>query len=120
MRKPEIQPLIPLIRSRGQIPHPLLLRHRGPLGRPTLIPPHIVELGQDIEPDIQHGQRQQSAVPALVAGRVVGAVDVRCDDARGLHEHVVQGGGHGARAHCVGVAGVPRYLDGVGCVRGLR
>jgi hypothetical protein len=30
-----------------------------------------------------------------------------------LHAHVVQGGGDGARAHGVGIAGVPAYLDWV-------
>jgi len=52
MREPEIQPLIALIRSRGQVVHPLFLGHRIPFGRPRLVPPDVVDLGQDVETDI--------------------------------------------------------------------
>jgi hypothetical protein len=114
MRKPKIQPLITLILRSRQIPQPLLLTHGPPNPLSIRIPFHIIHLGPQIQEYIQHKNCKEDVIPALVARRVVGLVDVGSDYARGLHTHVVQCCGDGAAAHGIGVTGVPAYLDWVG------
>jgi len=75
---------------------PLTLRHRVPLLTPDLIPQHVIHLREQVYYNIQDAERNQNPVSALIARRVVRAVDVRRDNAGCLNEHVVEGCGDSA------------------------
>lgn len=104
MRKPEIQPLVPLISRRLQVLVLLLRCHCIPLTIPVLVPPYIVPLGQEIQPNIPNRHTQQSAIAAFVIRRIVCTVHVGRDDGASLHKHVVAGRRYGARTDRIGVA----------------
>ena len=91
MRKPKIQPLIPLILRRGQIVLLLLITHVLPDLIPIRIPLHIVVFNANNYHDIIRQDAQQDLVAPAIQRLVVVAVDVGADDAAGLHAHVVQG-----------------------------
>lgn len=113
MRKPKIQPLIPLIRRRRQIVILLLLAHRTPHPLPAAIDQHIEHLGADEEGEIERADADQHLVALPVQRLVLFAVDVGGDDVARLHGHVVQGRGDGARADGAGVARGDCDEDGV-------
>lgn len=89
MSKSEIQPLIPLIRRGSQIIDPLLLRKRLPFLFAAAVSEDVVNLGEDIQDDIHDANGYQGAIAALVSGRIVRTIDIRGDDAGGLHKHIV-------------------------------
>jgi hypothetical protein len=104
MRKPKIQPLIPLILRRRQVPQPLFLRHRPPNLLPIRIPFHVIHLRPQIQKHIKHQDRKEDVISTFIARGVVGLVDVGGDYAGCLDAHVVEGGGDGAGAHGIGVS----------------
>lgn len=113
VRKAEIQPLIPLITRRLKIRLLLLLTHTIPPPVPPLINRHIIHLRANKHHEIIRTNRDQNLVSAAIQRLVVFAVDVLADDAAGLHAHVVERRGDGARAHCAGVARRDGHEDGV-------
>jgi len=80
MRKPEIQPLIPLIRAIVNIIPPLLLAQRKPLLLPPLVLQDIVSFCAEEAQQHENVDGDEDGVAAVVERGVVGAVDVGGDD----------------------------------------
>jgi len=79
MRKPEIQPLISLIRAIINIIPSLLLAQRLPLLLPPLILQDIVPLGAEKAEEYEDVDGDEDGIAAMVEWGVVGAVDVGGD-----------------------------------------
>lgn len=76
MSKPEIKSFVAFICGGGKIMQPLNLSHSIPLCVSGLVPPHVVDLRQSIYHDVRDTEDDQDTITALIAGSVVGAVDV--------------------------------------------
>lgn len=113
MYESKIQPLHTFVLGANYVLVLLLLGHRVPLLISDLIAPDIERLDDEEQRDVDAANSEQDLVTPAVQWLVVFAVDVRRDDVPRLHEHIVEGGGHGARADRVGVCRVPPDEDGV-------
>ena len=71
MRKPEIQPFIPLIRSSFQVFRLLLGRHGIPDLIPVPVAEDIVRFGEDVEEQIDNAKGDEDSVSAFVTRGVV-------------------------------------------------
>lgn len=71
MAEPEIQSLVALVGSGGEIVHPLLGRHGIPLVVPLLVPENIVCLHQAVKRKVHAEDGKQLLVSALVQRCVV-------------------------------------------------
>lgn len=76
MSKPEIKSFVAFICGGGKIVQPLSLSHSIPLCASGLVPPYVVDLRQSIHDDVRDTEDDQDTITALIAGSVVGAVDV--------------------------------------------
>lgn len=89
--KPEIKALAAFILGRGEVVQTLFLAHSVPAGITRLVPPHVVDLGQDVNTNVTAGNREQLAVTTAVERCIVGAVNVGRDNTTSLDDHVVAG-----------------------------
>lgn len=114
MIKPEIQPLVPLVSRVLQVIQPLRVGHGIPLLVSRLIAPDIVPLHGSIENQVHAADGQQLFVSPSIQGRIVLPIDIRRDNSRRLHHHVVRRSRHRSGPDRVRVARVPSNLDRVG------
>lgn len=71
MRKPKIQPLVPLITRRRQIPQLFFFCHCVPLLVPRVVAPDVVDFRQEVDCDVGGDEGDEDPVAAAVAGGVV-------------------------------------------------
>ena len=71
MLEAEVQSLVPFIRGRGEVFHPLFLVHLTPLLFPLLVAGHIIGLNQEVQNNVHTVDGEQLAVTAGVAWRVI-------------------------------------------------
>lgn len=84
VRKPEVQPLAPLVLRRSKILVLFVLAHGPPDVVAPLVPPHVVALDQNGSHGVPGNDPQDCPVSSAVDWGVVFSVDVGGDDAAGL------------------------------------
>ena len=104
--------------SKGNVRHDDTFRtyifgHSIPLSCFGLVAPHIVQFADDVDDDVHAANTNESTVSTTIHRTVVFSVDVRVNDTRQLHKHVVQRSTNGSSRHCIGVARSPADVDGV-------
>lgn len=104
MRKPKVQPPIPLILRSLQIHLLLLPRHTLPNRISLPINIHIIHLRPNKQHKIIRTKRNKDLIPPPIKRLIIVAVDILTDNTTRLDTHIVQRTRHRARAHCTSVA----------------
>lgn len=76
MRKPKIQPFIPLILRRPQVVVLLLGTHRIPDPVSRIVPPNVVDLDEDCHDNVPGHKCKENLVSSSIVGFVVLAIDL--------------------------------------------
>lgn len=76
MRKPKIQPFIPLVLRCPQIVVLLLGTHRIPDPVARIVPPNVVDLDEDCHDNVPGHKRKENLVSSPIVGFVVLAIDL--------------------------------------------
>ncbi len=88
--KPEIQSLVSFVGRCCQVFDSLVLSHRTPFRFSSLVYPDIINLGQNVNSDVENTQRKENTISSLVSRSIIGTIDVRCNNTTSWHEHVIQ------------------------------
>lgn len=130
MLESEVESLIPLVCGGVEIMQLLLVGHRIPSSVSLPVTIYVVGLRQKVDYDVTRQNPNESPISSAVEWCVVwprlvihemdatdtsltGTIDIGCDDASRLDEHVITCGGYGSRPYGVGVSRVPPHLDGM-------